>query len=165
VAHYSDKAYQRRARQAVIELGAYFTSQPRLRRALDLGAGAPGHWFDGALPKPPALARIERFLVLARQVDVLSGDKVASGRFFAQLHYSGHGLDDPEREQEILDKAEAYFRGGPPPVPARSEWLATLIERHPDLLGMEPGSKQRAESEPQALTELLEGLVESDLAR
>lgn len=159
MAYYKDPVYQREARRAVIELGHYFTARLRLRKALDLPPGAPGRWFEGSLPAPSALARIQTFLHLAAQVDELSGDRVATGRFFARYRFTGAVLDDPALEVEILERARFYFRNGVPPLPARSQWQAPLTAKHPKLLELEPYASAGA-AETGALAGLLGELAE-----
>lgn len=139
MAYYKDPAYQQEARRAVIALGYYFTARWRLREALDLPLGSPGRWFDGALPKPSTLARIQTFLHLARQVDEISQDPIETGRFFAGANFGRQTLDDPAQEEHILASARAYFHSGAPPFPPGSQWQAPLTAKHPELLeGLEP---------------------------
>jgi len=139
MANYKDPAYQREARLAVLELGHYFTARLRLRNALDLPRSAPGRWFEGALPQPSALARIQTFLHLAAQVDEVSGDRVATGRFFATCAFGGVMLDNPDREGEIISRAHSYFQNVPP-LPSRSQWREPLTVKHPDLVALAPSA-------------------------
>lgn len=153
MAYYKDPTYQQEARLAVIALGYYFTARQRLRQALDLPLGAPGRWFDGSLPSPPTLARIQTFLHLAAQVDKLSKDPVQTGRFFAGANFGRQTLDDPAQEGHILAQARAYFHSGAPPFPRRSQWQAPLTAKHPKLFeALEP-------DEDSALGSLLGSLV------